>query len=283
MSFISFRKKKKFDIAEIKKPIDPFRDAAKLAGRKNILVNEWGPYNFQYPIIWSTNPVDTGNVLKFDVKAPAGSWKIVSAKGVELLSKKAGSFPDSFTAVKTAGSRTDIEIIAEYKGPAFKDQFGNKIAAGKPYRFSFKKFFQPIDFTVRFFDFDSNTNPVQRNNIAELERAAAFKTEKQQKLDYAWWGGIKAGEKQHTQFLTIAEGDAELEPGDYEVGLTWDDAVRLYIDGKLVVDEWNPAQYKFDESPNKKLRLHLGGKHHFRVEHVELGGFATLSLKLKKL
>ena len=140
MSFISFRKKKKFDIPEIKKPIDPFRDAAKLAGRKNILVNEWGPYNFQYPIIWSTNPVDTGNVLKFDVKALAGSWKIVSAKGVELLSKKAGSFPDSFTAVKTAGSRTDIEIIAEYKGPAFKDQFGNEIAAGKPYRFSLNKF-----------------------------------------------------------------------------------------------------------------------------------------------
>ena len=30
----------------------------------------------------------------------------------------------------------------------------------------------------------------------------------------------------------------------------------------------------------KKYRLNLGGNHHFRVEHLELGGFATLSLKL---
>ncbi len=40
---------------------------------------------------------------------------------------------------------------------------------------------------------------------------------------------------------------------------------------------------EFDESPHKKIRLQLGGKHTFMVEHVELGGFATLSLKLMKL
>ncbi len=26
------------------------------AGRKNILVTEWGPYDFRYPLIWNTNP-----------------------------------------------------------------------------------------------------------------------------------------------------------------------------------------------------------------------------------
>jgi hypothetical protein len=49
----------------------------------------------------------------------------------------------------------------------------------------------------------------------------------------------------------------------------------------MVIDEWNPSLYTFDESPHKKVRLSLGGVHHFRVEHIELGGFATLSLKLK--
>lgn len=275
-------KEENYLIPDVKKPMDPFRGAGKLAGRKNILVNEWGPYNFQYPIIWNANPVDTSDTMKFDLRAPAGTWKILSFKGVEQVSKKQGSFPDSFQAVKIKPGKTDIEIVAAYRGPTFTDQFGNKMSSGKPHLFLFKKFFQPINFTVYFFDFDSVQNPLKPGNIALLEKQQPFKTEKVSKLDYAWWGGIKAGEQQHTQFLTLAEGDAELEPGTYEISVTWDDAVRVYIDDKLVLDEWNPASYKFDESPNKKIRIKLGGLHHFRVEHVELGGFATLSLKLNK-
>jgi len=59
--------------------------------------------------------------------------------------------------------------------------------------------------------------------------------------------------------------------------------VRVYIDDKLVMEEWDPSLYKFDESPHKKIRLRLGGAHRFRVEHVELGGFACLSLKIKRI
>jgi hypothetical protein len=58
----------------------------------------------------------------------------------------------------------------------------------------------------------------------------------------------------------------------------------LYVDGKLIIKEWDPAQYVFDESPNRRAIIHLKkGIHYFRVEHVELGNFATLSLKLQKL
>jgi len=55
------------------------------------------------------------------------------------------------------------------------------------------------------------------------------------------------------------------------------------VDGKLVINEWDPSLYKFDESPHKTIKLALDGKHDFTVEHVEIGGFATLSLKIKKL
>jgi hypothetical protein len=50
-----------------------------------------------------------------------------------------------------------------------------------------------------------------------------------------------------------------------------------------VIDEWKPSLYTFDESPHKIIRLKLGGKHSFLVEHLGLGEFATLSLKLKKI
>jgi hypothetical protein len=84
--------------------------------------------------------------------------------------------------------------------------------------------------------------------------------------------------------LFWAEGEGNFEEGLYKFGVTWDDAVRFYVDDKLIIDEWVPSKYDFDESsPHKTIKLPLSaGMHHFRMEHIELGGFATLELKIKK-
>jgi hypothetical protein len=269
----------------LKNPINPFKGNARFAGRKNIMITEWGPYDFRYPIIWNTNPAGTSDTMQFDVLGPKGTWKIVSMKGLENSTMTADSFPSKFSATKIPVPGTDVEIVAEYNGPSFIDQFGNKIPARTPYRFAFRKFFQPIDFTVRFYSFDSTNNPVQTNSIGALQKQEPFKTETVNKLDYAWWGGINANKRQYTRFLTVAEGTADLEGGNYQLGVTWDDAVRVYMDSLLVVDEWNPSKYNFDESsPHKTIQITASkGIHSFRIEHVELGGFATLNLKLTKL
>ena len=264
--------------------MDPFKGNGKLAGRKNIRMTEWGPYDFRYPLLWNTNPTDTSEWLNFDVVGPkGGKWQIVEMKGVEAFPHRLDTFPTSFRTRKMKGEKQDITIIAEYRGPAFTDAFGNKIAANKPYRFQFRKFFQPIPFTVNWFSFDSSAHPIKTGTTLALQKQQPFKTEAVNKLDYAWWGGLKTTDSTYQQFLTIAEGTAVLDSGHYELSVTWDDAVRVYVDEKLVVSEWDPSRYKFDEAPNKKVRLKLGGTHLFRVEHVELGGFATLSLKLKKI
>ncbi|HVK96253.1 MAG TPA: PA14 domain-containing protein, partial [Flavisolibacter sp.] len=270
-------------IPEVKNAIDPFKGNGRFAGRKNIHITEWGPYNFQYPTIRNTNPTDTTGVMHFEILGPKGKWKIISFKGVEDLSKRPDSLPSSITAKRIAAQRTNIEIVAEYIGPAFIDQFGNKIPAKKPHRFSFKKFFQPVPFVVKWFSFDSTNNPLITGNTKDFLSQLPIKTDTVNELSYAWWGGIKNGEKQYKQFLTIAEGSADILPGTYELGITWDDAVRVYVDDKLLINEWNPSKYKFDESPHKKVHMPLGGKHNFKVEHVELGGFATLSLSLRKI
>jgi alpha-L-fucosidase len=93
---------------------------------------------------------------------------------------------------------------------------------------------------------------------------------------------VKTPDSAYKQFLTVAEGEATVDAGTYELSVTWDDAVRVYVDGKLVMDQWDPSRYTFDEAPNRKVRLQLGGRHNFRIEHAELGGFATLALRLSK-
>jgi PA14 domain len=145
------------------------------------------------------------------------------------------------------------------------------------------KFFQPIDFTLKWYAIDS-FNFKDANAIPAVISQLPFKTASVNQLNYAWWNGIKEGDRLYSKFLTIAEGQAEMERGNYELSVSWDDAVKIYVDGKLIFKEWDPSKYIFDESPNKKAIIYLSkGIHHFRVEHVELGNFATLSLKVQKL
>src|SRR5688500_4870870 len=134
------------------------------------------------------------------------------------------------------GDRTDILIELEYTGAAVTTPFGQLITAGKPYVFSYKKFFQPIAFNVRWYAVDTVMhNPIITGQLLPPNaRMRPFKTDTVTKIDYAWWGGIKA-DQQYTQFATIAEGVATVEKGEYELGVTWDDAVRVYVDGKLVL------------------------------------------------
>ncbi len=273
------------NIPEIDKPNDPFKGTGYLSGRKNILITEWGPYDFRSPIIWNTNPTDKSDTVKFDLLGPKGKWKIKSFKGIKNVSAMNGTFPASITASKIPGDKIDIFVQLEYIGEKTTTPFGHAIAKGKPYTFSFKKFFQPISFHVRWYALDTTVhNPIKTGELFPPNvRMRPIKTDTVNKLDYAWWGGIKSGDEQYKQFLTIAEGEAVLEKGEYEIRITWDDAVRLYVDGKLIINEWNPSKYKFDESPHRKIKLQLGGKHTFMVEHIELGGFATLSLKLMRL
>ncbi len=274
----------KITIPQIPKPNNPFKGSGKLAGRKNIMITEWGPYNFQYPIIWNTNPTDTSHRMNFDLLGPKGEWKIISKRGVKNISKTKGSFPAQFTAEKGVSGLIDIKIVAEFRGEAFADRFGRATPAKKSHRFIYTKFFQPIDFVVNWYSFDSVSNPVTDSLfIKQLTTHHPFKTERVNKIDYAWWGGIKSDTQLYTRFLTIAEGKAKFKQGVYELGITWDDAVRVYIDGKLLINEWNPSVYTFDESPNRKVKINLNGIHQIRVEHVELGGFATLSLKFIRL
>lgn len=262
---------------------EPFAGNKNNAGRQHILITEWGPYDFRSPIIWNTNPTDSSDLMVFDILGPAGKWKVRKFYGVEGLSATSGSLPARITARKVKGERTDIRIELEYTGQAVTDPFGKLIPAGRPYRFHFKKFFQPIDWQVRWYSYDSLSNPIRNPEMmGKLGGWTPVKEEKVVRLDYAWWGGVRAGERQYPQFMTVADGQLNLPEGDYELSVTWDDAVRVYLDGKMILDEWQPSRYSFDESPNRKIKLHLSGNHSFKVEHVELNGFATLALKLRK-
>ena len=55
-----------------------------------------------------------------------------------------------------------------------------------------------------------------------------------------------------------------------------DDAVRVWVDGKLALDSWDPHESRVDTVP---LR---GGGHKLRVQYYEVTGFAELRFDIQR-
>ena len=59
---------------------DPFLPVGSIRGRYNIIVDEWGPYDWRYPQLWPARVADsawTGAPLALRVLGPPGRWRVV--------------------------------------------------------------------------------------------------------------------------------------------------------------------------------------------------------------
>jgi hypothetical protein len=96
------------------------------------------------------------------------------------------------------------------------------------------------------------------------------------KLDFASGGAFAAG-LPNDRFATVAEGDLTIEPGNYVIELTTDDGARLWLDGQEVIK----GAWKYQGPTQYTAEVRLGGKHHLRVEHFEIDGYAALKVNIR--
>ncbi len=99
------------------------------------------------------------------------------------------------------------------------------------------------------------------------------------KVDYTWPGpplaGPPPGLSGFDNFSARWEGSLTApEDGEYEIGLEGDDGFRLFLDGKLVVEDWasRPKTYK-----GTKIRLAKGQKLPVKIEYYQ--GFLDRALR----
>jgi hypothetical protein len=123
----------------IEKPQEVFKGSGQLAGQKNNIVTEWGPYDFLSPLIRLSNPANTDGTLQFEIKGPKGKWKVKSYRGLDSLSAKTGEMPAVLTAKRKPAPNAEVFIELEYIGEMITTQFGDIILKGKPFIFRFKK------------------------------------------------------------------------------------------------------------------------------------------------
>lgn len=254
----------------------PFLSSNALRGRKYILVDEWGPYDFKSPKLWPRGKNADGS-MRFEILGPKGAWNATTFRGA-TLSASSGSVPGWVDVRVTPGKATDLLLDFEFRGAAVTTPLGERIAAGKPVRFQYRQFFTPIDWTVKWFAYDKATQEPRMMLPAFhklLSEGTPLKVEKTDTVNYAW-GGAPVSGAPSDYFATLAEGSFELPAGKYILNVTSDDGVRVWVDGKQVIDNWTYHGPTLDTAT-----LELGGAHTIRVEHFEIDGYSTLKVELK--
>ena len=117
-------------------PLSTFRH-----GLEEMRITNWGPYNFEYPLIWLTNIDSTGR-YHFEVLGNiAASWRLYSISGFTITDSLTGVFPAVFTALLTNNLNAvpaPKEIVFEYTGPDYKNVFGETKKTGSLFKYTQK-------------------------------------------------------------------------------------------------------------------------------------------------
>ncbi|MDO1446817.1 NosD domain-containing protein [Rhodocytophaga aerolata] len=249
-------------------PIVPVNHAK---GRKYILVDEWGPYDFKSPVLWPRKRGPNGT-WEFELLGPAGKWKVKKQKGIQLATGS-GSVPGYVIATSPGDSLTDIEIELEYTGAAIITPFGESIPAGKPYTICYRNFQTPVQWTVKYFTYNKQTNPQTAYSAFQklLATGTPFYTQKCSTL--AFDSGIKMPKD---SVATLAEGTFTIPKGNYQIQVTSNDGVRIWLDGKLLIDHWQAHEPGY-----KTAKVPMGGTHKLKVEHYQVSGYSPLVVGIK--
>lgn len=256
-------------------------------GRHHILIDEWGPYDFQRPFAAINSSLDIprgGRVYTLRLWGPPGEWRVVQQRGDVSVNNASGTVPGYLNLSTSSSSEEDCWVELEYKGQQpFTDAFGRTVAAGQPYRFVFQRYFKKIDWRVQFFNLTSEQwDTLQRRTpsappLAEVPglKVAAEKTVND--LYFAWWGSPAEGVSAD-RFATSSTATLTVPAGRYRIELTSDDGARLFVDGRCLIDHWDVHEPATDE-----VEVELGGTHQLRIEHFEATGFSTLDFRLRPI
>jgi parallel beta-helix repeat protein len=253
----------------------PFRSDTALARRPRsaIIVDEWGPYDYRSPRLW---PLDSAHALplRLRVLGPRGAWRLLEQRGVASLSSTSGRIGDTIEVTPRPDSRGDWEVKLEYVGASVVTPNGRRFNAGAPVVFSYSRFEPTIEWTERFYTWpDSTADPRTSVNAFELlSRSTPILTVHAPRLDFEGYRALPGLPREN--FALEATGLVDLAPGEYTIRAISDDAIRVWVDSVLVIDNWKPHESAVDFAALK------GGRHRLRVEYYQSDGWYELRLEI---
>lgn len=244
-------------------------------GRRWIIVDEWGPYDYRSPKLWPA-AAPGASPLELRVLGPPGRWRLVEAAGGARAEPAAGDVPGRVTVAPPPDPAADWSLTLEYVGEDVVTPFGDSVPAGTPIRFGWSRFFAPVDWRIRFHAWDEASDPRTRPDAFRrlLDSGAPLLVREADRLGWLWYRPRIEGVPPERWALR-AEGPVELPPGEYRIEAISDDAVRVWVDEVLAIDAWDPHESRVDAAPIS------GGRHDLAVEYYQVDGWVELSVDIQ--
>jgi hypothetical protein len=193
---------------------------------------------------------------------------------VALLSSTSGRVGDTIDVTPKRDSDGDWELRLEYLGGSVVSDKGRHSNAGVPFVFSYQRFEPLIAWTTSFYTWaDSTADPRQVPNAMEImSRTSPIAIFHVPRLDME---GYRALANLPREKLAMeATGWVDLAPGVYTLRTISDDAIRVWVDGVLAIDDWKPHESALDFASLK------GGRHNLRVEYYQADGWYELRVEI---
>ncbi len=239
--------------------------------RSAIVVDEWGPYDWRSPKLW---PVDSTRAmpLRLAVLGPAGRWRVVGQRGLTSVSSRSGRVGDTIVVTPASVAIGDWSLTLEYVGTATRSRDGVEHRAGTPVRFSYERFEPAARWNVRFYAWADSTDPRARPDAFDaLLRSPPLLTRDELRLDYFTSRALFPSLPRNKLALE-ATSSLTLPAGTHTLRTLSDDAVRVWIDDVLVIDDWLPHVTR------PAYAAIAGGTHRVRVQYVQVDGWSELRL-----
>jgi parallel beta-helix repeat protein len=238
--------------------------------RSAIIVDDWGPYDYRSPRLW---PADSTRAvpLRLVVHGPPGAWSLVSRAGVQEISASSGRTGDTVRVTPRPDSAGVWEVVMEYRGGATTSPRGVRSAAGTPVRFGYSRYEPAIAWRVNAWAWPDSLDPRRDGNWERLTRNTRLFERSWPRLDIMWYRPT-IRELPQARFALEASGTVTLPEGEYTLRTISDDGIRVWVDGKLVIDNWDLHGSEIDYTPL------TGGRHELRVQYFQIEGWAELRL-----
>ncbi|MHC5109946.1 MAG: right-handed parallel beta-helix repeat-containing protein [Planctomycetota bacterium] len=225
-------------------------------GRSQILMDEWGPYDFTDVRVEPQHATGGASVYH-QVLAPVGKkFRVTSVRGPVDVSPRTGVTP--------------ARILVKAKKDGFQSASFDVQVEGETYTAHSQLL--RADWKVDYFSWSSPQDDPRKEGAWErITAQAPILSDQVASLDFVWQqGGPVKNIGNH--FATVATTSIDVPAGTWRFKTISDDGVRVFVDGKMVLENWTHHGPTTDTA---EVAL-AAGAHEIRVEHFEIDGFAQL-------
>ena len=263
------RVKAGFPNARVPGRTHPVGARARLAGRDQIIMDEWGPWDHESPLVRPA-PGRTGE----------DAWEILGVKNLETrvvaggvrVTTQSGTAPDSTRVTVTAGPGVTPYRV-ELRSGGFQHTLRRTIVAAR---------WETVFFPWMIDPRENLPGWRQLATGAEAVRVALDGLE----LNYGWRGPrdmqlspeVTQRGPGPDHFGMIARTTLPLPAGSWRFSTLSDDGVRVTVNGHPVIENWAWHGPTHDAGVYEQA---AAGEVAIEVEHFEIDGYATLSLQVE--